>query len=250
MIDDFYSSMADYYHLTFGDWELSIKQQSAIVARLTGSAQSVGRILDVACGIGTQALGLSMLGYEVDGSDISPQVVQRALRESAARGLHVRWRVDDMRFLSGATPSSYGVVICMDNALPHLDDDEEISQAFRAMRSCLRPGGLILVSVRDYARLMPARPTITEPKFYGSRENRRIVFQIWDWVDERRYLTHLYLTSLENGKWRVRHSLGSFRSVTPDEVVGLMIGAGFAAAEVLSEEDTGFHQPIVRGLAP
>ena len=40
-------------------------------------------MLDCACGIGTQALGLAAVGYEMEGSDISSGEIDRAQREAA-----------------------------------------------------------------------------------------------------------------------------------------------------------------------
>ncbi|MFH8789085.1 hypothetical protein [Streptomyces roseoverticillatus] len=43
--------------------------------------------LDVICGIGTQALPLTVKGYQITGPDPSERAVARARREAAARGL-------------------------------------------------------------------------------------------------------------------------------------------------------------------
>lgn len=45
------------------------------------------RILDCACGIGTQTLGLAGAGYRVHGTDLSPEAVRRARTASAAAGV-------------------------------------------------------------------------------------------------------------------------------------------------------------------
>lgn len=67
-------------------------------------------MLDCACGIGTQALGLAAVGYTVEGSDAAPAAVARAAREARARGLAAEFRVDDMCRLAAALPARYGAV--------------------------------------------------------------------------------------------------------------------------------------------
>ena len=71
----FYDDLAPLYHLVYPDWEQSLQSQStalaAIIRRHWGDP--IRTILDVSCGIGTQAIGLAGLGYTVTGSDLSPR---------------------------------------------------------------------------------------------------------------------------------------------------------------------------------
>ena len=153
-ISAFYDEMAEHYHLIFQDWEVAMRRQGDVIASLLPPPTQVGPILDCACGIGTQSLALATLGFQVDASDLSPSEAARAQREAAARGLPIRVWVDDMRMLEKAPAHHYGAVLCMDNALPHLDSDADIDMALRAMSERLRPGGLLILSLRDYGLLM------------------------------------------------------------------------------------------------
>jgi hypothetical protein len=42
--------------------------------------------------------------------------------------------------------------------LPHLLDEAEIAVALRACGSTLRPGGLLILSIRDYGKERPPSP--------------------------------------------------------------------------------------------
>jgi 2-polyprenyl-3-methyl-5-hydroxy-6-metoxy-1,4-benzoquinol methylase len=116
-----YDDLTLHYHLIFQDWHSAFKRQAGIISRLPLSPQETGPVLDCACGIGTQALGLAALGYEVEGTDISPSAVERAQRESASLGLNASFRVDDMRTLTTFPTGRYGAVLCMENSLPPLE---------------------------------------------------------------------------------------------------------------------------------
>ena len=151
----FYDALSDYYHLVFDDWDATMRRQGEVLARLLPLPNDVGPLLDVACGIGTQSIALAQLGYRIEGSDISSREVQRANREASARGLQCVFRVDDMRTLMSAPADKFGAVIAMDNALPHLDSDDEIVAAMKAMRRCLLPGGRTLISIRDSPAPLP-----------------------------------------------------------------------------------------------
>lgn len=244
-----YSDLTPHYHLIFQDWHSAIKRQAGIISRFLPSPQEAGPVLDCACGIGTQALGLAALGYEVEGTDISPSEVERAQRESASLGLNATFRIDDMRTLTTSPTGRYGAVLCMDNSLPHLDSDEQISTVLGAMRSRMKSDGVLLLSLRDYEKLMAERPSIMPPAFFQDGEFRRFVHQVWDWTDERSYRFHLYLTFENANGWQAHHVTGTYRAVTPAEVAALAERAGFKAVRVLSPGESGYYQPIIRAVA-
>jgi SAM-dependent methyltransferase len=164
-----------------------------------GGRTAAGVVLDCACGIGTQTLGLARAGYLIEGTDLSGPEIERAQAEAVARGLDIAFRVDDMRELRTCELGRFGVVLAFDNALPHLDSDDEVRQALGAMRDRLRPEAKLLISLRDYGPLMEQRPAATPPTMFLDDGRRRIVHQIWDWRDERRYSSPLHHTPNANG---------------------------------------------------
>jgi glycine/sarcosine N-methyltransferase len=197
-VKHFYDRLASNYHLIFEDWDASMKRQAAalraILERECG-APRVLRILDCACGIGTQTLGLASLGFTVTACDFSPASVERTRVEAAKRRLNVQLFVADMLDLSEIPDSDFDAVMCMDNALPHLENDEQLFQAATQIRRKLRAGATFLGSIRDYDSFVQERPVVQGPCFFSDQGCRRIVHQVWDWSDERRYAFHLYITT-------------------------------------------------------
>src|SRR5215469_544091 len=99
---EFYDRLAGKYHLLFEDWETSMARQAAVLAPfLAGECGEGARVLDCACGIGTQALGLAKAGFRVTGSDASTAAIARAQAEAGQRGLELPVFAADMRDLSG-----------------------------------------------------------------------------------------------------------------------------------------------------
>src|SRR5262245_32507082 len=89
----FYDELAPFYHLIFPDWEASIRRQAEALDGVIRERWGDGHlsILDAACGIGTQALGLATLGHRVTASDISDAELERAAREARDRGLAIHF---------------------------------------------------------------------------------------------------------------------------------------------------------------
>ncbi|WP_156439497.1 class I SAM-dependent methyltransferase [Bradyrhizobium valentinum] len=191
MLSEFYDDLASVYHLLFENWDQTIKEQAECLSQLLPSPNQAGPILDCACGIGTQALGLAELNYDISGSDLSALAIHRARSEALARGYDIEFRIDDMRQLSAAPCNHYGAVLCMGNSIPHLESEVEIRQAIENMNKKLTVGGLVMFSIRDYDMALHERQTSTKPSFFSDGANRRILHHVWDWVDDRSYRFHV-----------------------------------------------------------
>jgi 2-polyprenyl-3-methyl-5-hydroxy-6-metoxy-1,4-benzoquinol methylase len=133
---NFYDALANDYHLIFDDWDASVLRQSAVIHSLLGGQPQ--RVLDVACGMGTQAIGLARLGHAVVARDLSPALVKRASMEAERLGTAVDISVGDMRLAVSTDLSAFDAVIAFDNALPHLETNAELAAALKAFRLCPR----------------------------------------------------------------------------------------------------------------
>ena len=242
-----YDELAPYYDQMFENWESGITRQANVIAgildRERGERRPI-RVLDCACGIGTQSLGLAMKGFDVTGCDISRGAVQRAQSEASKRGLSIPFSVADMVELGAISQSSFDAVICMDNSLPHLQTDQELLHAAQQAYEKVRLGGFFIGSIRDYDQLIVQRPTSQGPSFYSDGGCRRIVFQVWDWLDERRYRFHLYITRSTESAWQTFHFTGTYRGVRRNELRHILEQAGFTNVRWLPPSETDFHQPV------
>jgi len=247
-----YDQLAPYYHLLFEDWEASIERQAAVLGpileRECGPANRT-RVLDCACGVGTQALGLAGRGFRVSGCDLSPAAIERARLEASRRGLDIPFSAASMLDLSGQGESPFDAVICMDNALPHLANRGELVQAAVQVRARLRVNGRFVASIRDYDLLTIEKPAVQGPNFFSDDGHRRIVFQVWDWLDDRRYVFHVYITRKVEGEWQTFHTAGAYRAVLKDELTAALGEAGFANVRWLLPGESRFYQPIVLASA-
>jgi glycine/sarcosine N-methyltransferase len=244
--EGFYDPLAEHYHLIFENWDRSIERQAGILNALLTSQLRTGplKILDCACGIGTQALGLASCGHRVVASDLSSAAVARAKREAGNRKLKIEFLVSDVTSLAEIPDYDFDVVAALDNALPHLTR-EQVAAAVCAMGSKLNAGGLLIASIRDYDSLIGQRPTIQEPMFYGKHGARRVVHQVWDWIDRERYAVHLYITTQQDDEWTARHFVSEYRCLLRDELSCALENVGLSEVQWLMPNESGFYQPIV-----
>jgi len=249
---DCYNDLASHYHLLFENWDSSIARQASILGPILErqcGLPAESRILDIACGIGTQSLGLAKLGFRITGCDISPAAIERARREATQRHLEIEYLLADMLDLTALEQSNFDAVICMDNALPHLENTQQLIQAATQIRNKLRPKGLFMASIRDYNLLIEERPTVQGPSFYSDQARRRIVLQVWDWLDERRYMFHLYITRMVENEWQTLHTTAVYRALLRDELSEALNQTGFTNIRWLLPAESGFYQPMVLAMA-
>jgi SAM-dependent methyltransferase len=249
----FYDDLAESYHLIFADWRASVERQGGVLDRLLRAALGHGpfAILDCACGIGTQTLGLARHGHRVHGTDLSPVAVARAEREAAALGVRATFGVADLRDLPNRVPGTFDAVIACDYALPHLLDDADLRAATAGMAAKLRPGGGLLATIRDYDRLVQERPRAESPRVIDDAAGRRIAFQVWDWTaDASGYRLHQFLLRQDGVGWRVERFAADYRALLRADLDAALASAGLVDVRWLEPAESGFYQPVVTARAP
>ena len=248
MTDSFYDALAPYYHLIYPDWEASIRRQSQALVTILSEFEILpgSSILDAAAGIGTQALGLAAAGYNVKASDVSEGAIDRLKQEATRRTLSLTARVADLRTLSNTFTETFDAVLACDNAIPHLLTDGEIAAAFAECRRCLRPGGLLILSVRDYATIERRSPEVRPYASHTEGERRYAAEQVWEW-DGDQYDVTLRLTEEAPGEAPRQHVFRTrYYAVSIARLLELLATAGFGRVE---RRDGAFFQPLIIGVA-
>ncbi len=121
------------------DYDLWIGQ---LVEKLEANGLRGNNLLDVACGTGKSFLPMLERGWKVTGCDISAAMVEIARSKV---GEEVEFFVSDMRELPKV--GEFDLVMCLDDAVNYLLDEEELVAALSAMGANLAPTGLLIFDV-------------------------------------------------------------------------------------------------------
>ena len=248
IVQDFYDSMAAQYDRLFEDWEAETRRQALILDRLFEDLgfDRNARLLDCACGIGTQAIGLAELGYPVSASDFSQGALSQAQRRAGERGVQVRFARADFRCLEDVFSETFDILIAMDNALPHMLTKEDLAAAVKSMAGRIRKGGIFAASIRDYDRLLQDKPGYSPPYIHHTEREKRVSFQTWDWAGDHYRLTQYII---EDGpSLKISKFDSEYRAVSRKELTCLLLQAGFKDVLWKFPEETGFYQPVVIGI--
>lgn len=154
-----FAEYAAVYDLIYRDKDYPAEARfvAALLSRFGGREPSATRIIDMACGTGRHAFELAKLGFPVEGSDLSAEMVREARAAAAANGLPVRFHQES--FQSAASIGRrFDAALAMFASLGYLTESGEFELACRNIASLLERRGVFIFDVwnglavlRDYS---------------------------------------------------------------------------------------------------
>lgn len=245
----FYDALSADYHLVYEDWEQSIARQAKAIHRLIEQyAPAASKtLLDCTCGIGTQAIGLRKLGYQVTASDISSSAVQRAKREAEQREVNIDFTVCDLLELGDRIAGTFDIVISCDNSLPHLSNEQQLLQALTHIKSKVHQGGIFIGSIRDYDQALADKQKTTDIIKRAVAGLDSITFQLWDWYPDETYVVRHFTLLGKDNEFETKVRTVRYRAYRRAELSQLLTAAGFRQVHWLMPNESKYFQPVFIG---
>lgn len=132
---------ANIYDLMYGsksyDSEIDVIKRS--FAQADGNVRSV---LDLGCGTGGHAVPLALLGLDVVGVDRSAAMLKKAKRKKPLSGSGPYYVQGDVRRIP--LSHQFDAAMMMFAVLSYQTSNEDVLNALRSVRKCLRPGGVLM----------------------------------------------------------------------------------------------------------
>ena len=117
-------------------WELALVQ---------AHVPAGGRVLDIGCGAGREAVGLARAGYRVLGLDIAPPMVEAARRRARQEGLDIAFAVGSVTELD--VPAGSFDAAFWAGSYHHVPGRALRVQTLQRVRRALTAGGVLLLMV-------------------------------------------------------------------------------------------------------
>ena len=121
-------------------WDIGRPQE--VFVNLARAGRIRGKVLDIGCGTGENALFLAGLGHDVLGLDIAPTAIEQARRKAAERAVALRFEVADARHLADLAQALDTVI---DSGVFHVFADEDRARFVSSLATALSPGGRCFV---------------------------------------------------------------------------------------------------------
>jgi cyclopropane fatty-acyl-phospholipid synthase-like methyltransferase len=164
-------------------WDIGRAQPELV--SLAEAGRIIGRVIDLGCGTGENALYLATSGLDVVGVDASPEAIRQARDKANRPGISVQFDVADVLELDDYRES---FDTATDSGVFHVFDDDGRTRYQRSVHGVLHPGGRLFVlcfSEREPGDWGPRRVT--------QRELRATFADGWrvDSIDEAHMATKL-----------------------------------------------------------
>ena len=156
----------------FEHWELNYPSPELVAIVAAGTLKKNGRILDVGCGGGLDAIFLAQCGFKVMGVDISSAALEIAERRAREARVKVDWRLGNVLDLPVKDES---VDFVTDRGLFHVIEDNDRSRYSSELCRVLKLEGRALIrgasleSAQD--RFNPVTEQAIEKYFSSNFEN-------------------------------------------------------------------------------
>lgn len=228
---EFYDAIADYYPLFYRDWSVQLEREGLWLKAIF-RGKGIQRVLDAACGAGTQTIALAQHGFEVVAADPSTGMLRKAAQVAAEYG--VQDKIDllqsDFQRLPDVTSGPFDAIVCKGNALPHLLLDDEIELTLHTFFDFLRPGGILVIGMRDFGPFMEDRPRFIPGLTHELEDGSEfITFDLWEWQDGPPVIAtqNLYIVRGKDQNYETFKRRVVFRPLSTDEVKVVLLEAGF-----------------------
>lgn len=233
-----YTAMAQVYDSLMYDVDYD-----AWAAYLDGLLKAWGapgkRVFETACGTGSLTLRLKRLGWDIQGADLSPEMLMAAQEKARKSGLRLEFACQDMREIR---VENRDAIVCACDGVNYLTEGLErfLAGAYRG----LRPGGVLAFDISSSYKL---RQMAKDQLYFDDGDD---VTWFWQNTQEGR-LVHMELSFfLRNGGIYIRKDeTHTQRIYETEEILEAMGQAGFrrqAAYGFLTEEPPGEREERIQ----
>ena len=192
--------------------------------------------LELGCGTGSMTERLAMAGYDMIGSDLSPDMLEIAMEKKDASGLNILYLLQDMREFE-----LYGTVraiVSVCDSMNYILEEEDLLQVFRLVNNYLDPGGMFIFDLNTTKKYRDMGETTIA-------ENREEASFIWEnYFDEEEKINEydltLFIRDEEDGRFDRFEEFHEQRAYSLTEIGELIRESGM---ELIAMYDAFTHEP-------
>ena len=142
---EMFSQYAEYYDILYQDKNYPDEATfiSQLIKKLLPDTNADIRVLDIACGTGRHVMELAQLGYKVDGSDISKEMINVAIRECKKKKLNIKFYNESFQ-TCGKIGKKYNIIVSMFSSINYLLSCSDLLKSFKNINSLLVDGGIFI----------------------------------------------------------------------------------------------------------
>ena len=186
------------------------------------------RIFELGCGTGNLTVRLAKMGYDIVGTDLSPEMIARAQEKARKSGQKIQFAVQDMTRFS--VPRKVPCIFCGCDGVNYLTTEAQVKSCFSRVFEALKPGGTFAFDISA-----PHKLKSMAGQMYG--EDREEVSYLW-MNEQKDGLLEMNLTFFvrqESGLYKRFSERHLQRMHEPEELKNWLKQTGFENVAAYSE---------------
>lgn len=157
-VPDFYDWLAgEYDRMT--SFEARFAKERPVFKHIVDT-YAIRTAVDAGAGTGFHSLLLAELGVAVTAIDISEQMLTALQRHAGERGVAIKAARSGFADIAGVVDIPTDALFCLGNGLAHLLSFPALDSALKAFLHVLHPGGLFVLQLLNYRRLLASRDAV------------------------------------------------------------------------------------------
>lgn len=235
------------------DWEKRLSREAPFFRELFDS-RGIKSLIDIGCGSGMHDILFASWGVTVLGVDPDEGMLAQARRNAAAAGADVRFERAGFGELRDVVHEPADALICLGNALPHVNGVEGLRRTLDDFAHVVKPGGTLVLHLLNHARLLAKKPAFLPPAVRNTPEGRKVFLKLLEYdVDDTgiffeflrmvRPLTTDLEPADESGGWSVRSKRSLHTALPATLLAEELAAAGFTGATLFGDHSRKDFSP-------
>lgn len=224
------------------NWPARLKRETPFFQKVF-SEVNAAKVLDAACGTGRHAILFASWGLKVFGLDVSKDMIAKARQTAAEAGIDVDFRTGGIEEADSEFSVEFDAVTCIGNSLPHVRSQKELKQAFVSLRNVLKPGGLILLQLRNYHRVIAREEKFMHLNTRVENGKEFLYLRMTEMGNELVTFNIIVLVKDEAGNWSYRVESEKLKPWFAQDIEASLNETGFSIIGVYGDFEFGSFDP-------
>jgi SAM-dependent methyltransferase len=228
---EFYAQIADLYDIMI-DWKKRLEREGAFFLKLF-EEKGVRRVLDSAAAGGRHVRYFRERGYEFQGADFSPEMIEQCRRADPEHaGDYFR---SDFRDLKQKVSPPYDALLCLGCSLPHLMSEEDFYEALSNFAAVLKRGGTLVTQFVNFDAIYRRGDRIRPLNHRIRPEGEYFFLRVYDLISESQMDINLNVLIKRGRDWDWKMVNTSLFPIHADPYIELVKRAGFADVRLFGD---------------
>jgi len=237
--ENFYGTLAHYYDMTHR-WRDYRKQVNFLDSVFRHHGRGIETVMDICCGTGEHAILLAERGYQVDGIDISEEMLEIANRKAQQKELNISFIKQDVLHLDPGK-KKFDAAYCLGFTFHYMTTYQKAICLLENLFVHLLPSGLLVVDLISPWKLLDEPQ---KDKYWCEEGGARIVYFENTAIDKVKRVKRnefFWFILTGDGNLQLERTEEELKIFFQDELEFLLENNGFHVLEMCSAYQLGHY---------